>query len=469
MPAAALLELDAQGAAPPDLRAYLKRQSVDFLVDMILGHAEENTELWRRLQLAASVSDADGDALAARLRRLVDQVTDVPYYVDYRGAADWAAEVDHVLDALADLAASPRAHLAIELAERAIDRVGEAIENIDDSNGCCGALLERGRDIHLAACRTSRPDPIELARNLFDREMEDDWGTFDGVMEAYQDVLGEEGLGEYRRLASDAWATAAPGSGANGDRASEIPRGRLRPILDYFAARDGDLETRIALRSSDLSSTGHYLRLAQFCVEHGRGNEAMQRAEEGLWLFEDARPDERLLFFTVDLLTKAKRADDAVSHLWRAFEKAPSLEIYRRLTAIGGQVHAERARARLEVRAPGERSTQWYSRGDLLIRVLMHELDYRSAWDAAQRLGVSRDLKLSLARASASQFPSEALTVYTERVEELVTQGGNQSYDDANALVSAMAPLRTAAEQAAYIADLKLRHKRKRNFMKLLG
>ena len=58
-----------------------------------------------------------------------------------------------------------------------------------------------------------------------------------------------------------------------------------------------------------------------------RDQEALRLAEEGLWLFEDGRPDERLVFFAVDLLSQAGRNTDAEAQLWRAFEKAPSLEL----------------------------------------------------------------------------------------------------------------------------------------------
>jgi hypothetical protein len=56
-------------------------------------------------------------------------------------------------------------------------------------------------------------------------------------------MLGEAGLAEYRRLASDAWAKLPPRSGA-AQRCHELPGGydRLNDILDIFAERDGDVE-----------------------------------------------------------------------------------------------------------------------------------------------------------------------------------------------------------------------------------
>ena len=46
--------------------------------------------------------------------------------------------------------------------------------------------------------------------------------------------------------------------------------------------------------------------------------------------------------------------------------------------------------------------------------------------------------------------------------------GGNRAYAEAAALVARMAAPRDAADQAAYVAALKVRFGRKRNFMMLL-
>ena len=56
--------------------------------------------------------------------------------------------------------------------------------------------------------------------------------------------------------------------------------------------------------------------------------------------------------------------------------------------------------------------------------------------------------------------------MYAAQVEQLATAG---AYDEAAEVIARMGKIRSASEQAAYVADLKMRHGRKRNFMKLLG
>ena len=74
----------------------------------------------------------------------------------------------------------------------------------------------------------------------------------------------------------------------------------------------------------------------------------------------------------------------------------------------------------------------------------------------------------SLAKASEAAHPREALAVYAARVEQLVGAEGNGNYEESARLVVHMAGLREPSEQAAYVAELRMRLKTKRNFMKLL-
>jgi len=60
---------------------------------------------------------------------------------------------------------------------------------------------------------------------------------------------------------------------------------------------------------------------------------------------------------------------------------------------------------------------------------------------------------------------SDALAAYAKLVEGHAQFG---RYEEAVRLVKHMAGLRDSAELAVYVADLKERHRRKRNFMKLL-
>ncbi len=185
------------------------------------------------------------------------------------------------------------AEVAMRLSLHAPSRIEKAINNMDDPDGYCSGLIARAADIHLVACRSAKPDGAKLARELFALEMSEQYGAFGGAAATYADILEKKGLREYRSLAEAAFKKLAPRAKRN---SYDQERSRLSRMLDHFAEQDGDLEARIALREADQSSSWDALKLAEFCLEHGREDEALRRAEEGLWLFED-EPDERLVCF----------------------------------------------------------------------------------------------------------------------------------------------------------------------------
>jgi tetratricopeptide (TPR) repeat protein len=369
--------------------------------------------------------------------------------------------VADALAPIADLAKGDRANLALRVAEHAIDRIEQAIEGIDDSDGHCGALLEQAQDIHLAACRVVQPDPVALAKSLFDREMDGQYDTFYRAAAVYQDVLGEAGLAEYRRLAEEAWNRLPPrprGSDYSADHSE------LEGMLDFFAERDGNVDERIALRTRDLSSPWRYLQLARFCLQAGLEDEALRRAEEGLLTFEDGQPNEQLTLFAADLLAKAGRKADAEKRLWRAFEKVPSEELYEQLRKLAGTSARDRALEQLAARLP-KNNGHFFGGSDLLVRLLLREKMFDVAWSTLEEHGGTWKLQEDLADASKSSHPDKAVAAYANLVEEHARFG---RYGEAVQLIDRMAKLREPAHQITYLAELKERHRRKRNFMKLL-
>jgi uncharacterized Zn finger protein len=463
---------EAEGAGSlSGIRDHLKKQGIDALVGMIMELAERDAGLFRKLEMAAAAQHGDDKTLEARLCKAIDRAVGTRRYIDYRHAADWAAGVDEVLDAVADLVSRGRAALALKLVDRAKAGIEKALGSIDDSDGHCGALLGRAGDIHLDAVRIVRPDPVQLARDLFVREMADDHDVFHNSVTKYADVLGEPGLDEFRRLATEAWEKLPPRRGKRDDRdgPSNTNASALQNLLDYFAEREGDVDARIALRAWDLSSPWRYLQLAEFCLAHGRREEALRRAEEGLWIFEDDWRDDRLVLFTVKLLVQVGREADAVAHLWRAFEKGPSIELYRRLRKLAGKAACDRAVSFLEAQTGKGERIRWLSLADILVEILMHEKMFDAAWAAVLKHKASINRRMTLAGRTEATHPREALQAYGERVEQLASAGSNEAYKEAAKLIGKMAALQSKAEQAEYVASLKVRHGRKRNFMRLVG
>jgi hypothetical protein len=449
------------------IRAYLAARGVDELVALIVDLAERDPMLFRKLDLAATAAAGDTAGVEARLRQAIDWATETGGYVEYREMRDWAAGVEEVLDLLSEFGAGTDAAAGLRLAEHALARIEEALGSIADSAGHGGWLLHRAREVHLAACLAARPDPVALARALFVRELGGGYGAFANAASLYAEALGAAGLAEYRRLATEAW-NALPSRGYRDRGARSVPGAwTLMPILDGLAARDGDLAARVALRRKNLSAPDAYRRLAEFCEEHGLRDEALSAAEEGLWVFAD-EPDERLLGFAVPRLLEDGRAAEAEAHLWRAFERRPSFELYERLQSLGGAPARDRALAWLEPRLAGAEADRWSKPADLLVRLLIEERLFDRAWEVVKAHRTSLGRRARLAAASEATHPDKALAVYAERVLALVEEGRGPGYAEAAELVARMAGLQGAGEQAAFVAGLKARFGRRRNFVKLL-
>jgi uncharacterized Zn finger protein len=461
------------------IREHLRVKGVERLVEMVVGLAERDPSLLQELELSAAAATADDKTLFAQFRKAITEATRTGGYIEYGEMREWVKRIESVLDRIAGLIENGRAALVLRLLDHFFARMDEALGSIDDSDGGGGGLYAKACEIHLAACRQVKPDPVALARALFAREVDSDWEFFHGASETYEDILGDAGLAEYRRLASEAWEKIKP-SRTTGQDDQFGTRYALGAILESFAEREGDVDGVIAIRSKDLSTAYDYLGIAQVCLDHGREAEALKWAEEGLWQFED-NPDERLIFFASDLYSRIGRKEEADKLLWRTFEQRPSVALYERLKSAAGadrmQADTVRDRAfgwlRSELGKPqGRAVAQWSAPAELLVRLTLAEGLLSDAWIIVNGHGCSELLLEGLANASERSHPVEALKVYADRVERRVRLGGQINYEYACGLIGRMRLVRQdigeSAQHAAYLDDLKSRHKAKRNFMKLL-
>jgi uncharacterized Zn finger protein len=473
-------ELEKATSRLTKIRDFLRAKGVEPLVEMIMGIAERDPELLRDIELSATVATADDQTLFVQFKKAITEATRTHGFVEYREARAWAAKIEHVLEQIEALIQSGRADLVLRLLDHFYARMDDALNNIDDSDGQGGGVYAKACEIHLASCRASKPEPVALARELFGRELDSDWDFFHSASETYADVLGDAGLAEYRRLANEAWRTIKPlragGRQVHDDQSSA--RYRLGAVLECFAARDGDVDARIAIRAKDLSTAYAYLGIAQLCLNHGRDAEALKWAEEGLWQFED-HPDQRLVFFSADLYRRIGREKDADELLWQTFERLPSIELYRRLKSAASSGKAavaavcdrviELLRAKLD---KSEAKARWSSPRELLLQVLVSEKRLDEAWEVVRGHGCGEPQLVELAKVSEHSHPDAALSAYAQSVERFVGLGGQPNYEEAGKLIARMQSIRerldASAEHARFLADFMRRHKAKRNMMKLL-
>jgi uncharacterized Zn finger protein len=464
------------------IREHLRARGIEGLVEMVVGIAERDPSLLKELEFAAVTASADDKTLLVQFKKAITEATRTHGFVEYRKMRDWVQGIESVLDRIAGLVASGRATLVLQLLDHFFARMDEALKSVDDADGGGGGVYAKACEIHLAACSQVKLDPVALARDLFAREVDSEWEFFRGANARYEDVLGDAGLAEYRKLANEAWRKIKPLRATTRQVRDDQLSARytLGAILENFAERDGDVDGVIAIRTKDLSTAYDYLGIAQLCLDHAREPEALKWAEEGLWQFEDS-PDERLIFFATDLYRKTGRAEDAEKLLWLTFERHPGIALYERLKSAAGadRISADgvRDRALAWLRTQAEKPTarsamRWSSPAELFIRLAMMEGLLTDAWIFVNEHGCSEVLLEQLAEASENSHPTEALKVYANRVERMLGLGGPGNYENACRILGRMRLLREGlgetTKHAAYLDDLRFRHKAKRNFMKLL-
>lgn len=473
---------DGAADSPDTIENVLRSLDHEALVKLVIDIASSDPKALHALSLKTaliSLADSDAPSLAKKLKREIKAATRVGEFVGYNEVPAWAARIEELVDSIEGLLAKGHGALVMELADLLREQLNNAFEAIDDSDGQMGMLVSRAIELHLAACRLACPDPVQLAKDLFAREMADDFGLEDTI-ETYADLLGDAGRKEMERLAAAAWAKIRPSrTGVDNeddddDSARSYPQ--LAAMLDRFAADRGDLQARIDIRKRDLSNPGGYLDLAKLCEEHGRTDEAIKWVEDGLFMFED-NLDDRLVLYAADLFLRHGRADDRSALLWRAFARGPSIDLHKKLVHnLKGDNRirmTDRAIELIRTRKPDAGRPRFQNDDDLVVSILSSERRLDEAWAFAASAKCTAYCVEELAQASERSHPRQALEVHQRRVIRLVQTGGNHNYAEAQRLIKRM---RIIAErggetdgQAAFESDLLAKHHAKRNFIKLMS
>lgn len=469
-------------AATVDLRSYLHTQAKKKLVELILEQAQDDEFLRGRLLLEAAKKSGVRIDLD-EFRTAIESVINVGEFVDYRSMYAYSSGIQEVVDSVETLLKEGHAAEVVELAEHALTCLEDALGRVDDSDGYMGGIKDRVCELHHEACATARPDPEPLAQRLFEWELYSEWETFYGAVETYADVLGDEGLVVYRRLAEEVWAKVPPiTSRDERDRTHSSFRFNITHMMEALARVTGDVDALVAVKANDLSHAYHYVQVVELYRDAGRFDDALEWAEKGLTAFPE-RTDFRLLEVLADEYHRRGRHDDVVDLMWSAFAESPGPVSYERLCK-----HVTRAgrwdeyrpkaldclRSDIAQRKRGGQRNRWSRPADHsdLVNVFLWEEDVEAAWAEAKVGGCADALWMRLAALRERDHPGDAVPLYQDEVERTVGKKNNRAYEEAVELLRKVEDLMGRAgrgtEFPAYLESVRAAHKPKRNFMKLL-
>lgn len=457
-----------------DIRSWLESQDTKIIMDMLMAQLTTDGQLREELVLKITKEKAVGIDLNT-YRKGLRSAFHTSGFIDYYNMGDFIDGINNALDSLDRLFDEGFALEAMQLCEYAIELADDALQNCDDSDGYFGDLADRLATLHLEACEAAQPDPVELAGRLFAFEIKgSDLDFCYGAVGDYDDILGSTGLAEYRRLAEAEWARST-NDGFN-------PSRTISRIMESLARVDGNVDALIAIKQRKLDLAYYYLEIAQICREAKRSDEALQWAEKGVHAFPKCT-DSRLLDFLAEEYHTRRRYDKAYQCYWSQFTDRGELQQYIKLLDYAKKINRdqsarEEALAFVRKQIDKEKSNtrgKWAPTVDhsSLVEIFLWEKNTDTAWDEASRGGCSDHFWLKLAAVREKDHPADAVPVYKRMVEPIILRMKNDAYEEATRMVKHIGELMRGlgrhAEFAAYLADVKLRHKPKRNLMKLLA
>ena len=206
----------------------------------------------------------------------------------------------------------------------------------------------------------------------------------------------------------------------------------------------------------------------------------MEWAEAGIKSFP-VRTDSRLREFLADEYHRRKRYEEALNLIWMNFEDNLCLDRYQKLKHQSEKTSQwpqwrEKAIAyiRNDIAVKNRRVNQWgFSPGNsVLVEIFLWEKNTEAAWQEAKDGGCSQNLWMRLAALREKGHPLDTVDIYKKVIESTINQTNNNAYKEAYNLIKKvqiiMNRLQKDAAFAGYLAELHIKYKAKRNFMKLL-
>lgn len=456
------------------IRTHLEGLERKTLVELLMEQVAEDDGLRSRLSVRTARKGGAADDPRA-LKDTVRKALAVQGFTDYHGMRKLIERAQPVAELLRGMIAEGEAPAAVELADYALHQGLSAYERTDDSSGSFGDLLREMAQLHLDACRKAQPEPKSLGKSFFTLQLRDHWGFFE--WKDYAPLLGEAGRETYRALAEKEWAKVpARGPQVRGER-FDTQHFVITRVMEELARERGDVDGLVAVKSRDLSHSHAFLDIAQFLAAVGRRDEALAWAERGRAAFGNEL-NWSLVEYLAAEYRRRRRFDDAAALAWEHFTAHAGLRAYQLLKTCAGGAKAwtawrEKVLAWLRESDSKDKSRRLYPGGrSLLVEIFLSEGDSDAALAEARGGGCTRDLWFKLAAAGERDHPADAAAIYRQHLDGIVERKNNDAYDDGAELVgkirTLMRRMKQEKEFAAWLADVRARHKAKRNFMQRL-
>ncbi|MFK8015402.1 MAG: SWIM zinc finger domain-containing protein [Gammaproteobacteria bacterium] len=459
----------AQAGAPEArLQLYLDDLPREKLIEVVANAARDLPDLNERLQLHADI--AAGAMNVRRARKMVTAAMPLRQIWQRPLVRRYFAKAVTAMNGLLQVAPAMEPATLINVAEYALDRYESVLERVDDSDGNRWFLQDRLRALLAVALAHVDWSVERKADYLLDRVLREQYDLFDKGMSEFWQVLEPRVRAVFfdragRRL--DALV-----DGTSEDELFGLHRTVLVELLRTDATQRDDVDALIALEKANLRGSLDRYRLAGLYLRKPDLDAALQMLDEA-----DARAHSGHYDHALRVAIHRARCewDDAVAAQVRVVLAAPSLPAYRDLQALVKNTGSSAKTLRnLHAALRGQLNTG--SPGRSQSAELLAELAFESGdADGAFALVVEHvsDAKrlLEMARWFETDEPVRATQLIDCAVEATIAQKKNWAYKETVSIIwSQRATFDRLGPQvfASFVADLKVRHKAKRNLVALL-
>lgn len=438
------------------------------LAHLVYDAATRDTRTAQRLEALVASSVGKPAVHVKQWRKMITAAFGRPsHFVDYYEAPRWAEGVTEVLQDLRALLDYGQAEAVVTLAEYAFERADKATQHVDSSDGWFESISYDIADIHLQACIQAQPEPVALARRLVEFDVNAELDTFRRAAAAYADVLGPDGLAEYRRLVEPAFEALGPRE----ERAwTSSERFHLTGAMLGLALATDDADEVIRIKSGDLRSPYDYAEIVAALHHVGRTDEAIDWARRGIAMPGRQFQTRELRVQLVELLREAGDPDAAHGVRLEGFHQSPSLTSFKELLAETPEESRDAQRAEaLDWLRERAISGDGHAASSLLVEILLYDGDTDGAWDVATTVGCDQRWWMTLARAREKDHPADAIPIYQQAVADLIDKKKSGAYKDAVDLMARVQRLYGAADAAegwtAYLDAVTTQHRQKSSFI----
>lgn len=391
-------------------------------------------------------------------------------FISYKAAWSFVDDVQDVANDIGKII-KKEPKRAINLYQTFIAACHEKADEIDDSSGNFGMLVEDLFRGWIKARQAANQDPDETARSLLSWMEDDPYGFCHDLDREAVKVLDRKGLEAF----ADQIRSKLEPSLTKDDKAEGSPvyaRRKWSGALKTLLAAQRNVDAYIAHCEQTKLETRDCKTIAEIYRSRRRTEDALSWVERGL---EVARSDRgksyeecELLELKRALLVKLGYPEDALQSAWSEFEAHPSTFTYKELMRyVPAKEKMAWCQKAMEVSEKGDLSSQielWIENKE--IDRLVSRL--RRASDEELK-DLSHYRAEPLAHKLDRSYPDISARVYRALCMRIVNAGKSKYYgaalDNIEHAKKCYAKAVLSADWQAVVADVRKRHSRKKGFM----